>query len=103
MFNIKKKSNKTQSLRTQREKVHTRNAQPKHAYMYTRHNIHKHTRQHIAPKNTAHFHYNCMSHSKTQKSYRKYYVPQNTRYVSHTRKAYHSGINRLANIKCFIA
>ena len=57
---------------TQKGKVHARNAQPKHAYMYTRHNDYKNARQHIAPKNTAHFHCNCMS----QKNYRKYYVPQ---------------------------
>ena len=60
---------------TQRGKTHTRKAQPKHAYMYTRHNDHKHARQHIAPKNAAHYHCNCMSYSITQKSYRKYYDP----------------------------
>ena len=57
---------------TQRGKAHTRKAQPKHAYMYTRHNNHKHARQHIAPKNIAHCHCSCvsysMSHSMTQKS-----------------------------------
>ena len=74
MSNTKVKSNKTQSFITQRGKAHTKKAQPKHAYIYTRHNNHKHARQHIAPKNTAYFNYNCMSHSITQKSYRKYYV-----------------------------
>ena len=97
--NIKAKSNKTQSFMTHRGKAHARNAQPKHAYMYTRHN--KHVRQHIAPKNTAYFHYNCMSHSRTQKSYRKPYVPQNTRHVSYTRKAYHPRVNKFANVECF--
>ena len=86
---------------TQREKAHTRKAQPKHAYMYTRHNNHKHARQHIAPKNTAHCHCNCMTHSITQKNYRKHHIPQNTRYVSYTRKTYHPRRNKFANIKCF--
>ena len=101
MSNTKAKSNKTQILRTQRGKVHARNAQPKHAYMYTRHNNHKHVRQHIAHKNTAHCHCNCMSHSITHKRYRKPYVPQNTRHVSYTRKAYHPRVNKFANVECF--
>ena len=71
----KAKSNKTQLLRTHRGKVHAKNAQPKHAYMYTRHNNHKHVRKHIAPKNTTHYHCNCMSYSITQKSYRKHPPP----------------------------
>ena len=75
MSNTKGKSNKTQSFMTQRGKAHTRKAQPKHTYMYTRHNNHKHARQHIAPKNTTHYHYDCMSHSMTQKSYRKHPIP----------------------------
>ena len=50
MSNTKAKSNKTQTLRTQRGMVHARNAQPKHAYMYTRHNNHKHVTQHNAHK-----------------------------------------------------
>ena len=75
MSNTKVKSNKTQSFMTQRGKDHTRKTQPKHAYMYTRHNNHKHVRQHIAPKNTAHFYCNCMSCSRTQKSYRNHSPP----------------------------
>ena len=89
MSNKKAKSNKTQSLRTQRGKVHARNTQPKHAYIYTRHNNHKHARQHIAPKNSAYFHCNCMSHSMTQKKYRRHPTPQDTRHVSYTGKLYH--------------
>ena len=85
----KAKSNKTQPSRTQRGKVHARNAQLKHAHMYTRHNHHKHVRQQFIPKNTAHFHCNCMSHTMTQKSYRMHPPPQHIRHVSHTRKAYH--------------
>ena len=78
MSNSKAKSNKTQSLRTQRGKVHARNAQPKHAYMYTRHNNHKNVAQHNAHKLIAqtyqntHYHFQCMSHTITQKSYRKH-------------------------------
>ena len=85
---------------TQRGKTHTRNAQPKHAYMYTRHNNHKHARQHNAHKyiaqtyQNAHYHYNCMSHTMTQKSYRKHPPPQNTRHISHTRKTYHPKVNK---------
>ena len=105
MSNTKVKSNKTQSFMTQRGKDHTKNAQPKYAYMYTRHNNHKHARQHIAPKNTAHCHCNCMSHfrthSMTQKSYRKHTPPQNTMHVSYTRKAYHPRVNKFANVECF--
>ena len=86
---------------TQRGKVHTRNTQPKHAYMYTRHNNHKHDRQHIALKNNAYCHCNCMSQSITQKSYRKQSLPQNTRHVLYTRKAYHPRVNKFANVKCF--
>ena len=82
---------------TQRGKVHARNAQPKHAYIYTRHNDHKHARQHIAPKNTAHFYYNYMS----RKSYRKHPLPQNTRHVPYTRKAYHPRVNKFSNVECF--
>ena len=101
MSNTKEKSNKTQSLMTQRGKAHTGKEQPKHACMYTRHNNYKHARQHIAPKNTAHFYYNCMSHSITKKSYRKHPLPQNTRHVSYTRKAYHPRVNKFANVECF--
>ena len=86
--NTKAKSNKTQSFMTHRGKVHARNAQPKYAYMYIRHSNHKHVRQYIAPKNTGHFHCNCMSHSRTQKSYKNHSPPQHTRHVSHTRNSY---------------
>ena len=68
--------------------------------MYTRHNNHKHARQHIALKNTAHCHCNCMSHSVTQKSYGKHTSPKNTRHVPYTRKAYHLR-NKFANVECF--
>ena len=69
--------------------------------MYTRHNNHKHVRQHIAPKNIAHCHCNCMSHSITQKSYRKHPPPQHIRHVPYTRKAYHPRINKFINVECF--
>ena len=82
---------------THRGKVYATNAQPKHAYIYNRHNNHKHARQHIAPKNTAHYHWNYMS----QKGYRKYPLPQNTRHVSYTRKAYHPRVNKFTNVECF--
>ena len=78
MSNTKAKSNKTQTLKTQRGKVHARNAQPKHAYMYTRQNNYNHARQHIAHKHIAqtyqdsHCHCQCMSHTMTQKSYRNH-------------------------------
>ena len=99
--NTKAKSNKTQSFMTQRGKVHARNAQPKHTYMYTRHNNHKHIRQQIVPKNIAQCNCNCMSHSITQKSYRKHSLPQNTRHVSYTRKTYNPRVNKFMNVECF--
>ena len=99
MLNTKVNSNKTQSFMTQRGKAHTRKAQPKHAYIYTRHN--KHVRQYIAPKNTAYFHCNCMSHSRTQKSYRNHSPPQHTRHVSHIKKTYHPRVNKFANVEWF--
>ena len=99
--NTKVKSNKTQSFMTQRGKAHTRKAQPKHAYMYTRHNNHKHARKHIAPKNTTHCHCNCMSHSINQKSYKKYPLPQNTRHVSYTRNSYSPRRNQFSNVEYF--
>ena len=92
---------------TQRGKAHTRKAQPKHAYMYTRHNHNWHVIQHNAHKHVtqiyqnAHCHCNCMSHSMTQKSYRKHPLAQNTRHVSYTRKAYHPRVNKFANVECF--
>ena len=122
----KAKSNKTQPSRTQRGKVHARNAQPKHAYMYTRHNDHRHIRKPIANRNpvyrntphwnsahriyarrntahmnSAHCQCNCMSHSRTQKSHRKHHVPQHIRHVPYTRKAYHPRVNNFANVECF--
>ena len=72
---------------TQKGRTHTRKPQPKHAYMYTRHHNLKHVAQYNAHKHVAqvyqntHCHYNCMSHSMTQKSYRKHHLPQNTRHV----------------------
>ena len=73
MSNTKVKSNKTQPLMTQRGRTHTRKSQPKHAYMYTRHNNLKHVAQHNAHKHIAqtyqntHCHCQCMSHTMTQK------------------------------------
>ena len=69
--------------------------------MYTRHNHHKHVRQHIAPKNTAHCHCQCMSHTMTQKSYKMHPPSQHTRHVSHTRRAYHPRRNKFTNVECF--
>ena len=69
--------------------------------MYTRHNDHKHARQHITLKNTAHYHCNYMSYSMTQKSYRKHPLPQNTRHISYTRKAYYPRVNKFENNECF--
>ena len=68
--------------------------------MYTRHNNHTHARQHIAPKNIAHCHCNCMSHCITQKSHRNH-PPQYIRHVPYTRKAYHPRVNKFANVECF--
>ena len=68
--------------------------------MYTRHNNHKHVRQHNAQKNAAHCHCQYVSHSVTQKSYRKHTSPQNTRHVPHIRKACHPR-NKFANVECF--
>ena len=101
MSNTKAKSNKTQPFMTQRGKDHTRNAQPKHAYMYTRHNHHKHVRQQFAYRNSAHYHCNCMSHSTPQKGYRNHPPQQHKRHVPHPRKASHPRINKLANVECF--
>ena len=86
---------------THRGKVHAKNAQPKHAYIYTRQNNHKHARQHIAPKNTAYCHCNCMSHSIPQKGYRNQPPQQHKRHVPHTRKTFHPRINKFANVECF--
>ena len=95
MSNTKVKSNKTQSFMTQRERTHTRKPQPKHDYMYTRHNNHKHVAQHNVHKHVTqtyqniYFHCQCMSYTMAQKSYKTYSPPQHIRHVSHTRKAYH--------------
>ena len=96
---------------TQKGRTHTRKPQPKHAYMYTRHYYNRHATLHNAHKHVtqiyqnAHCHCNCMSHSMshtmTQKSYRKHPTLQNTRHVSHTRKAYHPRVNKFANVECF--
>ena len=75
--------------------------------MYTRHYHNRHATLHNAHKHVAqvyqnaHCHCNCMSHSMTQKSYRKHPPPQNTRHVSHTRKAYHPRVNKFTNVECF--
>ena len=72
--------------------------------MYTRHHNNRHATQHNTHKHVAqnaHCHYNCMSHSMTQKSYRKHPLPQNTRHISYTRKAYHPRVNKFANVECF--
>ena len=42
-----------------------------------------------------------MSHTMTQKSYKKHSPPLHTRYISHTRKAYHPKGNKFANIEYF--
>ena len=75
--------------------------------MYTRHNNHKYVTQHNAHKyvalayQNAHCHCNFMSHSMTQKNYRKHPPLQNTRHILHTKKAYHPRINKFANVECF--
>ena len=92
---------------TQRGRTHTRKPQPKYAYIYTRHNNHKYVAQHNAHNHGAqvyhntHCHCNCMSHSITQKSYRKHPSPQHKRHVPYTRKAYHPRINKFTNVECF--
>ena len=53
LSNNKGKSHKTQPPMTQRGKTQTRAPQPKHAYLYTRHNNHKHVAQHNAHKHIA--------------------------------------------------
>ena len=66
---------------TQRGRTHTRKPQPKHAYMYTKHNNLKHITQHNAHKHVAqtyqntHYHCQCMPHTMTQKSYRNHSPP----------------------------
>ena len=74
--NNRGRSHKTQPPLTQRGKAQTRAPQPKHAYMYTRHNYDRYVTQHNAHKHVAqtyqntHCHCQCMSHTMTQKSYR---------------------------------
>ena len=111
MSNTKVKFNKTQSFMTQKGRTHTRKAQPKHTYMYTRHYHNRYATQHNAHKHIAQIYQNAqcycnyithsMSYSKTQKSYRKYHTPQNTKHVSYTRKAYHPRVNKFVNVECF--
>ena len=48
-----------------------------------------------------HCHYQCMSHTMTQKSYRHHSPSQNIRRVLYTRKAYHTRVNKFANIEYF--
>ena len=97
MSNSKVKSKKTHSYMTQKGRTHTRKPQPKYAYMYTRHNNHK-----LAIINhITKYRCNCMSHSMTQKSYKKHPTPQNTRHISHTRKVYHPRVNKFANVEWF--
>lgn len=81
--------------------MHAKNAQPKHAYMYTKHNHHKHVRQLIASKNSGHCHCNCISHSITQKCYRKHLLPQNRMHAPNSRKLYHPRVNKFTNVMCF--
>ena len=75
--------------------------------MYTRHNHNRHAAQHNAHKHVAqtyqkmHFHCQYMSHTMTQKSYRKHSPPQYTRCISHTRKTFHPRRNKFANVKYF--
>ena len=82
MSNNNGRSHKTQSPLTQRDKDQTRAPQHRHAYMYTRHNHNRHATQHNAHKHVAQAYLNpycyCnymshfMSHSMTQKNYRKH-------------------------------
>ena len=107
MSNNRGRSYKTQPSLTQRVKAQTRTPQHRHAYMYTKYNHNRHATQYNAHKYVAqtyqntHCHCQCMSHTMTQKIYRKYPPPQYTRHVSHTRKAYHPRVNKFANVECF--
>ena len=79
--NNKGMSHKTQPPLIQRGKAQTRVPQPRHAYMYTRHNHNRHAIQHNAHKHVSqtyqntHCHYQCMSHTMTQKNYRNHSPP----------------------------
>ena len=105
-------------LYQQIRKIHVKNAQPKHAYMYTRqpttyrNSAHRNPAhwnsahrisapRNIVYRNSAHCHCKCMTYSIPQKGYRNHPPQQHKRHVSHPRKAFHSRINRLANVECF--
>ena len=51
--NNKGKSHKTQPPLTQKDRAQTRAPQPRHSYMYTRHNHNRHAIQHNAHKYVA--------------------------------------------------
>ena len=107
MSNNKGRCHKTQPSLTQRGKAQTRVPQPKHAYMYTRHNYSRHATQHNAHKHVAqtyqntHCHCHCMSHTMTQNNVRKHTPQQHKRHVSYTRKPYHPRRNKFTNVECF--
>ena len=107
MSNYRGRSHKTQPPLTQRGKAQTRAPQPRHSYMYTRHNHNRHATQHNAHKHVTQIYQNihcycqCMSHTTTQKSYRKHSFLQYTRHVSHTRNSYSPRRNKFANVECF--
>ena len=67
---------------TQKGRTHSRKPQPKDAYMYTRHNNHKHVVQQNAHKHVTqtyqntYYHCQCISRTMTQKSYRNHSLPQ---------------------------
>ena len=90
---------------TQKGRTRTRKPQPKHAYMYTRHNYNRHATQHNAHKHVAqtyqNTHCHCISHTITQKNYRKHSQPQHQMHVSHTRKSYFLRRNKFANVESF--
>ena len=92
---------------TQRGKAQTRALQPRHAYMYTRHNHNRHTTQHNAHKHIAqtyqniHCHYHCMSHTMTHNNAKKHTPQQYQRHVFYTRKLYHHRRNKFTNVECF--
>ena len=75
--------------------------------MYTRHDYNRNVAQYNVHKyvvqtyQNTHYHCQCMSHTMTQKSYRKHSLPQYKRHVSHTRKAYHPKKNKFANVEYF--
>ena len=85
--NNKGRSYKTQPSLTQRGKAQTRAPQPKHTYIYTKHNYNRHVAQYNAHKHVAktyqntYCHCQYMSHTITQKSYKNHSPPQHTRHV----------------------